>query len=250
MKALITGASSGIGRDIARVLSGMGYELFIAARRMDRLLELQAELPTKVTPIRADVSIPEECTALYEQLKGEHIDLLVNNAGFGLCGAFTELPLEKELQLIQTNITGLHILTKLFLKDFVKRDSGQILNVASSASFLIGPLLSAYYASKAYVLRLSQGICEELRRSGSHVQLSVLCPGPVVTEFDQVANVRFSMKGLNSMDVAKYAIRKLQRSKTVIVPGALMKCTIFARRLVSDRFLARMAYHIQHKKIR
>ncbi|HIU48376.1 MAG TPA: SDR family oxidoreductase [Candidatus Avimonoglobus intestinipullorum] len=250
MKALITGASSGMGRDFARVLSGMGYELFVAARRMDRLMELKNELSTPVTPIRADLSVQEDCIALYDRLKNENIDLLINNAGFGLCGEFTELPLEDELRLIQTNVTGLHILTKLFLQDFVRRDSGQILNVSSSAGFMIGPLLSTYYASKAYVLRLSEGICEELRRKGSRVRIAVLCPGPVATEFDKVANVRFSIKGLSSMEVAQYAVRKLQQGKTVIVPGVLMKLTIFSRRFVSDKTIARTAYHIQHKKIR
>ena len=248
MKALITGASSGIGRDIARYLSSLGYEIYAVARREERLNELKAELKTPVHPITADVSNYDECIKLYESLKGENIDILVNNAGFGAFGRFSQIPLETEIQMINTNITALHILTKLFLRDFKEKNKGYILNVASSAGFMMGPLLATYYASKAYVLRLSQAISRELEKEDSRVKISVLCPGPVNTEFDSVANVRFSLRGLSSEYVAKYAVKKLFKGKTVIIPGFKMKAAVVLSKLVPDNLLSAITYHCQHKK--
>ena len=123
--------------------------------------------------------------------------------------------LERELQMIDTNIKALHILTKLYLRDFLKRDRGYILNVASSAAFVPGPLLSSYYASKAYVLRLSEGIQEEIRRKNSRVSVTVLCPGPVNTEFNQVAKVKFAVPGLSSERVAQYGVQEMFRRKDI-----------------------------------
>lgn len=249
MLALITGASSGIGRDMARVLSQKYHcDLILVARRVDRMQTLKEELPTRVQVIGCDLSKEESCFALYQKVKDRNIDILINNAGFGIFGAFDETDLQRELQMIDTNIRAVHILTKLFLKDFVKRDSGYFLNVASSAAFLPGPLLSSYYASKAYVLRLSQAIQEELRRKGSHVSVSVLCPGPVRTEFDEVADVRFSMKGLESRTVAAYAVQQMFARKKVIVPGYTMKCAKFWERFVPDTALLRISYHMQKRK--
>ena len=248
MKAVITGASSGIGRDMARILSGMGYDLVLVARRGDRLEELKRELPGKAVPVVLDLSRRENCFYLYDMLRDENIDLFINNAGFGVCGWSREIPLETELNLIDTNITAVHILTKLFSEKFAKVNRGRILNVASSAGFMAGPLLSAYYASKAYVLRLSEGIAEELRQQKSAVRISVLCPGPVKTEFDQVANVRFSLHGLNSKKVAEYAIRKTLQGKRVIIPGVGMKATLFFARFIPENLVTRCAFHIQHRK--
>lgn len=248
MKALITGASSGIGREMARILSDQGYDLILVARRRDRLEELARELHTGTEIISADLSKESECMHLYEQVKGEQADVLINNAGFGLFGPFDETDLSREMEMIDTNIRAVHILTKLFLKDMKARDSGYILNVASSAAFFPGPLLSSYYASKAYVLRLTQAVHEELRRAGSHVHISALCPGPVHTEFDSVAQVKFSVKGLESRDVAAYALEKLFRGKPVIVPGATMKCARFFGRFLPDGPLLKITYHMQKRK--
>lgn len=135
MKALVTGASSGIGRDMARVLSSLGYELILVARDEKKLRELQKELKTTSRVMVMDLSISQNCINLYNQVKNEAIDFLINNAGFGVFGEFTEIDLEKELQLINTNITAVHILTKLFLQDMVKKNSGHILNVSSVAGF-------------------------------------------------------------------------------------------------------------------
>lgn len=248
MKALITGASSGLGRDMAEILSDKGYDLILVARRLDRLEQVKEKLKTDVQIISADLSDRAACLSLYEQVKDEHIDVLINNAGLGVFGAFDTTDLQKELEMIDTNIIAVHTLTKLFLKDFKARDSGYILNVASSAAFQPGPLLSGYYASKAYVLRLTEAIYEELRRAGSNVHISALCPGPVHTEFDTVADVKFSVKGLKSKDVAAYAITKIFEKKLVIVPGTLMKLSHFFVRFVSDKQLLKIAYHMQKRK--
>lgn len=248
MKALITGASSGIGRDMARVLSRMGCELILTARRTDRLEELQSELGGKVTVLSFDLSSEQDCYALYERVKDARIDILINNAGFGLFGAFEETDLDRELEMLNVNIRAVHILTKLFVRDFIRRNKGYILNVASSAAFLPGPLLSSYYASKAYVLRLTEAISEELRRRGSSVSVSVLCPGPVRTEFDTTAGVEFSLKGLSSEYVARCGITGMLRKKLVIIPGGQMKAVRFLSRFVSERMLLRIAYGQQHRK--
>ena len=145
MKALITGASSGMGKDMARILSNMDYDLILVARRKERLEDLKKELNTNVTIIPMDLSVEDNCFKLYEKVKKEKIDFLINNAGFGLFGLFTETDLHRELEMINLNVKAYHILTKLFLKDFVKRDKGIILNVCSSAGFMAGPRLNTYY---------------------------------------------------------------------------------------------------------
>ncbi|MBW7572844.1 SDR family NAD(P)-dependent oxidoreductase [Caproiciproducens faecalis] len=248
MKALITGASSGMGRDMAKILSDRGCDLILVARRKDRLEQLCALLKTRTRIICADLSVESECMALYDQVKDEKIDILINNAGLGVFGAFDATDLKKELRMIDTNIRAVHILTKLFLKDFKARNAGYIMNVASSAAFQPGPLLSSYYASKAYVLRLTEAVYEELRRSGSKVHICALCPGPVRTEFDSVADVKFSVKGLESRYVAEYALRKMFEGKLVIVPGALMKCTRFFGRFLPEKAMLKIAYHMQKRK--
>ena len=142
MLALITGASSGIGRDMARILSKKGYDLILVARRKERLLELKKELDTKVTTIAMDLSIEKNNYELYEKVKSKKIDVLINNAGFGLFGEFVKTEIDTELKMIDLNIKSYHILTKLFLQDFVRRDAGYILNVCSSAGFMAGPRMA------------------------------------------------------------------------------------------------------------
>ncbi len=150
--------------------------------------------------------------------------------------------------MINVNIKALHILTKLFLRDFRKRDHGRILNVASSAGFMTGPLMSSYYASKNYVVRLTLAIREELRRAGSNVKISVFCPGPVDTNFNNRAGVVFSVKSITSEYAAKYAIDKCFSGKAVIVPTLEMKLGIIGSKLVPDGLLSAVAYNIQHSK--
>jgi len=248
MLALITGASSGMGRDMARVLAHQGYDLIVVARRKERLKQLAEELEVKVTIICMDLSVEENCFQLYQKVKNKNIDLLINNAGFGLFGEFHETDLDTELKMIDLNIKSYHILTKLFLQDFMKKDKGTILNVCSSAGFMAGPRLSTYYATKNYVTKLTMAINEELRRRKSNVHISALCPGPVATEFNQVAHGNFSIREANSYDVAEYAIRKLFQHKMIIVPTFLMKLTLFFNRFAPHRLSLMIAYHIQARK--
>jgi len=248
MKALVTGASSGIGRDMARYLSKLGYDLIIVAQREDRLIGLKKELKTDVEVVSMDLSKEENCKRLYEKVRNQKIDLIVNNAGFGVFGAFDKTDLDKEIKLINTNITALHILTKLFLQDMKKRNSGRILNVSSIAGMAPGPLMAAYYASKAYVLRLSQGIDKELKKEKSNVHISVLCPGPVATEFNDVAGVHFSLKPLSSEYVAKYAIDNLLKNKLIIIPGTLNKVIRILSKISPSKLSSEIVYHNQTRK--
>lgn len=249
MKVLITGASSGLGLDMARYLSSMKHELILVARDKEKLEHIQESLSTKVTIIVADLSQEQKVKELYVLTKKENIDMLINNAGFGMFGDFSTTDLQKELEMIDTNIKAVHILTKAFLKDMEKRNTGYILNVASSAAFQPGPLMSTYYATKSYVYQLSEALWYEQKKKKSKVQISVLCPGPVDTNFNNVAGVKFGVKPLKSSYVAKYAIDQvLNKKKMLIIPGFKMKCAKFFGRFVSDKFLLRCTYKIQKKK--
>ena len=250
MKALITGASSGIGRDMARYLDKLNIELILVARRKEKLEELKKELKVNTKIIVMDIGTEKNCYKLYEKLKDENIDILINNAGFGLFGDFDQTDLDTELNMIDVNIKAPHILTKLFLKDFVKRNSGYILNVCSSAGFMAGPKLNTYYATKNYLTKLTMAINEELRQKNSNVHISALCPGPTSTEFNKVAKGTFSIKEASSEYVAKYGIDKMFKGKMIILPKLSMKLGNFGLRFLPYRIQLIIAYHIQHKKSR
>ena len=247
MRALITGASSGIGRDIAKELSQKGYDLILVARNLEKLNEVKEKLETNVEIVSMDISNPENCKQLHEKYKD--IDILVNNAGFGDCGYFDKTNLEKELQMINTNIVAYHVLTKLYLKDMKDKNSGKILNVASIAGFMPGPLMATYYSTKAYVVRLSEAIREELKKENSKVQISILCPGPVDTNFNKVADVQFALKGLSSEYVAKYTADKLFKGKFYIVPGWKIKLAKFGAKIAPSTLIAKICYNMQKRKI-
>lgn len=248
MKALITGASSGMGRDMAKILSQKGYDLILVARDEKRLEEVKKQLKTEARIVTMDISKEENCKKLYEENKD--IDILINNAGFGDCGHFEETSLDKDIQMINTNIIAYHILTKLYLKEMIKKDSGKILNVASIAGFMPGPLMTTYYSTKNYVVRFSESIREELRRKKSKVQISILCPGPVDTNFNKVADVEFALKGLSSEYVAKYSIDKFLKGKFYIVPGWKIKLARLGAKLAPASFVAKISYNMQKRKIR
>lgn len=250
MKALITGASSGIGYQMAKYLSELGHSLILVARDKKKLQEMQEELKTETKIIVADLSDTSKVKEIYVLCKNENIDILINNAGFGACGKFDEIDLNKELEMIDLNINAVHVLTKLFLRDMKKKKSGYILNVASSAAFLPGPLMATYYSTKAYVLRLTTALYEELRRDKSNVVVSCLCPGPVDTNFNKVANVKFSVKPLDSEFVAKCAIDEMFNKKLIIIPGFKMKLAHFFSKFCSTKFLAKITYNIQKKKLK
>ncbi len=250
MKALITGASGGIGRDMAIILSNMGYDLILVARNEEKLNELKKELDTECIIIATDLSVEQNCFDLYEKTKNENIDILINNAGYGIHGYFKNSPLENDLDMINLNIKSVQILTKLFLNDFIKKDSGKILNVSSSAGLTIGgPLFASYYATKAYVSSLTRGVYGELKATGSKVTISHLCPGPVDTGFNKRAGIsKFSSKPLESRYVAEYAIKKMLKGKLTIIPGFKMKLAIFFSKFVGEKLMLRILMSFQKGK--
>lgn len=248
MKALVTGASSGIGKEIALYLSSLGYDLILTSHDEARLKIVQKKLKTKSQIIVLDLLKEDNVYKLYDKVKKENIDILVNNAGFGLFGTFTKTDLDRELEMIDLNVKAYHILTKLFLQDFVKRDSGYILNVCSSAGFMAGPGMSTYYATKNYITKLTMAINEELRVAKSNVHISALCPGPVDTNFNHVAHGTFAIKGISPKYVAKYAVDKMFKSKMIIVPTLKMKLALFGIRFIPHRLALIITYHIQKRK--
>lgn len=250
MKALITGASSGIGREIALYLSDLGYDIIVVARNELALRDLQREVKTKVEVVSMDLTDRENVWKLHEMYKREPIEVLVNDAGFGVHGPVTETDLEKDLDLIDLNITAVHMLTKLFLKDMKKRNLGYILNVSSISGFLSGPLMAEYYASKNFVLSYTKAINAELKKEGSEVHISCLCPGPTKTNFNKTAKVEFKVKPYSAEYVAEYGVNKMFEEKTVIVPGFKMKFVHIASKLFPSIITTNVAYEVQKRKRR
>ena len=247
MRALITGASSGIGRDIAKELAKRGYDIIIVARNESKLDELKQEITgVNVEVIPMDISIRENCIKLHDQVG--FVDILVNNAGFGLFGKFITTDLDRELEMVDLNVKSLHILTKLFIQDMVEKNTGYILNVSSIAGHLPGPFMSTYYATKHYVSNLSESINEEMKKEGLKVKIGTLNPGPVRTNFNNVANVKFNLSSLSSEYVAKYTVDKILKGKTDITPGFSIKCTRFFAKIVPDSILAHFVYNTQKKR--
>ena len=248
MKALITGASSGIGRSFAYLLAGMGYDLILVARRKKRLISIKDSVDVNVKIFDMDISTTFNCHKLYNKVKKEDIDIVINAAGFGLIGEFTETSLERELDMIDLNVKSLHTLTKLFLSDFVKKDKGYILNVASIAAFEPGPLMATYYASKSYVYNLTTAINYELKKKKSNVYVGVLCPGPVDTEFNKVSDVTFNLKSHSSDYVCNYAINKMFKKKKLIIPGFRIKLGYLSAKFLPLSIVLKYIYNAQEKK--
>ncbi len=251
MKVLITGASSGIGKEFAKIFAKKGYDLVIVARSKEELEKLAKELQNSykinVEVIASDLSIPENCKEIHQKV--QNVDILINNAGFGDCGNFTKTSLNKELDMINTNIVAYHILMKLYLIDMKAKGEGKILNVASIAGFLPGPLMSTYYATKSYIVRISEGIREELKKEKSNIKISILCPGPVKTNFNKVANVKFHMREADSSKVAEYAVKKLEQGKFYIIPGIDVKLAKIGAKFAPTTFLSKIIYKMQKRKI-
>ena len=247
MKALITGASSGIGRDVARELSKKGYDLILVARDENKLQQLKQELTTNIEIVSLDLSNVENCKELYE--KHKDIDILINNAGFGDCGKFWETDLDKEIQMIQTNIIAYHVLTKLYLKNMKEKGSGIILNVASIAGFMPGPLMATYYSTKAYVVRLTQAIRHELFMKHSKVKITALCPGPVKTNFNKVAQVNFGPLGQSSGWIAKVGINAMFHGRILVFGSFFVWLARFFAKILPDQLMAFFTYLVQRPKI-
>ena len=246
MKALITGASSGLGRDFSIRLSNLGYDVILVARDKKGLEETKKSCKSATIEV-CDLSIEDKVFELFE--KHKDIDFLINNAGYGLFGDYESINIKDELNMINVNVKALHILTKLYADEMSKRNiCGRILNVASIAAFLPGPLMNTYYSTKAYVLRYSLAIKEELKMKNSPVRISVLCPGPTRTNFNNVAGVKFIIKSMTSKEVVNYALEKVFANKTVIVPGMINKFGVFLCRLTPFGIQAKFAAHAQKKK--
>ena len=246
MKALITGASSGIGKEMAIYLSEKGVDIVLVARDKTKLEEVQKLLRTDSQIICMDLGDAENCIELYKQVKD--VDILINNAGFGMYGEFTDTDLIKELNMINLNICAVHTLTKLYLNDMCKKNSGYILNVASIAGFLPGPHMATYHATKAYVLKLTQSIYEEIRRRKLNIKISALCPGPIETPFLDLANVKFKTKVMSAEYVAKYAIDNMLKGKYMIIPGGNNKATRFLSKIAPEKFADKIVYNSEEAK--
>lgn len=252
--AVITGASSGIGKEFARRLAKEGYPLILIARRRRALELLAEELKTEygneIRILEADLCRMEQCFGVMKELEADRIAVFINNAGFGDCGYFPERNLEKELDMIDLNIRAVHVLTKLALEKMQSQKSGSILNVASSAGLMpAGPYMAAYYASKSYVASLTRAIAEELRQQKSAVYLGLLCPGPVDTEFNHRADVKFSLKGITAYRCANYAVDQMKNRRGVIIPTVSLKLAMTFGRFLPQRLYIRIAAHQQKKKI-
>ncbi len=257
MYALVTGASAGIGLEIAKYLAVKGYDLILTARRKDRLEKLRAQIlrkypDRKVIVITADLSRREECRRLFDEccaLAGsQNIDFVVNNAGMGVYGRFLETDLEKELTLIDLNVTSVHILSKLFLREMTANGHGILLNVGSCAGFTSGPTFSSYYASKNYVVRLTEAIHEELRQAHSPVKVCCLCPGPVDTAFNDNAGVAVSGRQITAKQAAREGVDGALRGKMIVIPGMKMKLVTVGSHLLGEHLSTRINYMVQKKK--
>ncbi len=248
--AVITGASAGIGAEFARRLSAKGFPLVLVARRRDRLERLAKELKTDCVVMEADLSREEECYRLMEEVREKKVGIFINNAGFGDCGRFVETDLAKEMDMVQLNVKALHILMKLMLRQMQEAGGGYILNVASSAGLMpAGPYMATYYATKSYVTSLTQAVAQELREEGSRVYVGCLCPGPVDTEFNSVANVEFALKGISAGYCAAYALEQMAKRQVVIIPTRLMQAAMLGGRFLPQSLYVKIAARQQKKKL-
>ncbi len=248
MKALITGATGGLGKAFAQELAANGWQLYLCGQNEKKLRALAEEMPKGTRFFQVDLSKREGCLALYEAVKEEDVDFVIHNAAIGCYGHFAEHTLAEEERLFALDAQSVLLLTKCFLNDFVARDWGWILNVSSTAGFAPGPLMSGYYAAKSYVLRLTEGIHEELRRADSHVTVSVFCPGPIETEFTRRAGGQRGLPGMDAQKAARQALRGLFQGKCVIYPGVTERLTRLAQRLLPDESLLRLNYQLQRTK--
>jgi len=248
--ALITGASSGIGLEMAKVFAQQKYDLILVARDLERLNALSKQLcsdyDVKVAVYSKDLARPEAAYELYSEIKdaGLTVDVLVNNAGVGLCGCFSELDERRLMEIVNLNIVTLTLLSKYFIRDMISMKSGKILNVASTGSFMAGPYISVYYASKAYVLSLSEAIRYETRNSG--ITVTALCPGATRTRFADRAGKKDYKNAMDAKKVAQAGVNGLLHDKKIVIPGAGNKIICFATRLLPRSIMTGAAARVQY----
>lgn len=250
MYAMITGASSGIGREMAILLAKRGYDLILIARRQKRLEELKSKLQKRYSiHIELgvyDLSSRDSCLALCEKYKDYPIEILINGAGFGKVGYITEVPLKSQLSMIDTNITALHILSQQFAKQMKK---GYILNIASIAAFQPGAFLATYGATKAYAASFSMALGYELKKQHKNISVTTLCPGPVATEFDAVAGTNFSLPSISARECAKKGLRGMFQKKRLVLPSFTTKSSYLAVKLAPLALVIPLTYRIQKSKV-
>jgi short-subunit dehydrogenase len=252
--ALITGASSGIGMDLARLMA-KDFNLVITARSQSELEKLARELEAQhgnhVHVIAADLARPEAPREIFAEIerRGLRIDTLINNAGFGAYGDFANSNLQRNLEMIEVNISAVTALTRLALPGMLERRQGRIMNVASTAGFQPGPLMSVYYATKAYVILFSEAIANELKGSG--VTVTCFCPGPTATQFADRANMEksrlFSLGAMRSIDVARIGYRAMMKGKTMVIPGFMNRTLAFSVRLSPRKLVTSISRTLQER---
>jgi len=253
---LITGASSGIGLEFANLFAKDGYHIVLTARSETQLQEIAEKLKTKygvnVTVIAKDLSEPDGAEELTSELiaNGIETDVLINNAGFAAYGPFTETSWKEEKDMIQVNIMALTTLTKRLLPGMVKRNSGKILNVASTAAFQPGPLMAVYYATKAYVLSFSEAIDYELR--DTNVSVTALCPGATATNFEKRASLEssrlFQSGAMDAHEVALTGYKALMENKSLSIPGVKNKALAGLVRILPRKTVLKIVHYVQDKK--
>ncbi|MCK4552239.1 MAG: SDR family oxidoreductase [Tenericutes bacterium] len=247
MYALITGASSGLGKEIAYILSKEGYDLILVARRENKLIEIKNHLELNGSHViieAVDLSIYDNCISLFEKVKQYQINLFINNAGFGLVGLFENTDLDTELSMINLNVITLQILTKLYIQNFSK---GTVVNIGSLAGYLPTPNLSVYAASKAYVHNFSRAVDYELRKNKRNVRVLTVMPGPVKTEFNNIAKSKIN-RGMEANKCANIIVKGIKKQKSTIIPGFSNKILSILIKFIPVKILLRAAYNIQRKK--
>jgi hypothetical protein len=245
--ALITGASEGLGRDLAELFAQDGHDLVLVARNEARLNELAASLREKfhveAQVIVQDLSVPNASQLVFDQFSPKPIDFLINNAGFGTIGRFAKSDVQTQLAMLQVNVAALTHLTRLILPGMLKRRGGRIMNMASVAGMLPGPIMAVYYASKAYVISFSEALATEL--AGTGVTVTAVCPGPTKTEFQKRAGAAesnlFRLNVMSSPRVARIAYNAMMRGKRLVTTGFSNKLLGVAAKLLPRRWTAAVA---------
>jgi len=249
MYVAITGATSGIGKELAYQYAKLRNNVILTGRREQELKSIQADLQKQYSIqaqiFKADLSVLSEVEAFYQFASPFEPEIVINNAGFGIVDYFIQAPLDRELNMIQTNIVALHVLTKRFLQSMKQ---GVILNVASIAGLLPTPKMAAYAATKAYVNHFSNALDYECKHTKPSVRVLSLCPGPVYTEFAQVAGVSMALKGISAETCAKVAIQGIKRKKRIIIPSLPMKLARFFTRFLPLSLSLSVSHSLQKKK--
>jgi len=240
MLALITGGTKGIGKEMAISLSKRGYDLILVSRTDTGFDDIKAKCMTKVSFYSYDLSIEEENYRLLDETKDLDIDIFIANAGYGDIGRINKTDTKKEVNMIKLNDISTFILTKEFLKRFIDKNKGRVLITASAAAFAVAPYMNIYYSTKAFVYSMAHGYYRELKDMKSKARISVLCPGPVKTGFEERANAKFTIHSLKAEYVGKYAIKKMLNGKFLIIPGFKIKLGHFFAHFVPKRMISKI----------